>query len=120
MQKITGHTLSLTLALLFTVFAPFTSAQSGPDKPIAAVSTNAENKVSSSATPGIYEGVQVSINSASAEELAAVMNGVGLKKAESIVSYRDQYGPFTQVEQLKEVPGIGSALVERNVTRLKL
>lgn len=65
------------------------------------------------------EGI-VSINSASAEELAAAMNGVGIKKAEAIVSYREQYGPFSAVEQLKEVPGIGSALVERNAARLKL
>lgn len=62
----------------------------------------------------------VSINSASAEELAAAMNGVGIKKAESIISYREKYGPFSAVEQLKEVPGIGNALVERNLARLKL
>ncbi len=62
----------------------------------------------------------VSINNASAQELATVMNGVGLKKAEAIVSYREQFGPFTALEQLKEVPGIGSALVERNLARLKL
>lgn len=62
----------------------------------------------------------VSINSASAQELAAVMNGIGIKKAEAIVSYREQFGPFTELEQLKEVPGIGSALVERNLSRLKL
>lgn len=65
-------------------------------------------------------GEAVSINSASAEELAAALNGVGIKKAESIVSYREKYGPFNAVEQLKEVPGIGNALVERNLTRLKL
>lgn len=63
---------------------------------------------------------QVSINEASAEALSAAMNGVGLKKAQSIVSYREQYGPFTAVEQLKEVPGIGDSLVERNASRLKL
>ncbi|PRD17556.1 ComEA family DNA-binding protein [Pantoea coffeiphila] len=63
---------------------------------------------------------QVSINSATAQELAATLNGVGLKKAESIVSYRDKYGPFSQVDQLTEVPGIGKALVERNLTRIKL
>ena len=62
----------------------------------------------------------VSINSATAQELAAVMNGIGIKKAEAIVSYREQYGPFSELEQLKEVPGIGSALVERNLLRLKL
>nr|MBA2815378.1 competence protein ComEA [Candidatus Pantoea persica] len=48
------------------------------------------------------------------------MNGVGLKKTQSIVSYREQYGPFSAIEQLKEVPGIGNALVERNAEKLKL
>ena len=47
---------------------------------------------------------QVSINQATAEQLAAAMNGIGLKKAQAIVSYREQYGPFSAIEQLKEVP----------------
>ncbi|WCG82163.1 ComEA family DNA-binding protein [Pectobacterium sp. A5351] len=63
---------------------------------------------------------KVSINAASAAELADIMNGVGLKKAEAIVNYREQNGPFTQIDQLTEVPGIGAALVERNLSRLKL
>ena len=63
---------------------------------------------------------QVSINEATAEQLSAVMNGVGLKKAQAIVNYREQYGPFSAVQQLSEVPGIGNALIERNASRLKL
>ncbi len=63
---------------------------------------------------------KVSINQGSAEMLAEAMNGVGLKKARSIVEYREKYGPFTSVEQLAEVPGMGTALVERNLSRLKL
>lgn len=63
---------------------------------------------------------EVSINTGTAEDLAQIMSGVGLKKAEAIVNYREQNGPFTQIEQLQEVPGIGAALVERNLSRLKL
>ncbi len=66
------------------------------------------------------DDVAVSINTASAEELAQVINGVGLKKAQAIVSYREEYGPFKELDQLQEVPGIGSALVERNRARIKL
>lgn len=69
---------------------------------------------------GEKRGEQVSINNASAQELASALNGVGLKKAEAIVSYREKYGPFSQLEQLKEVPGMGNALVERNLSRIKL
>lgn len=61
-----------------------------------------------------------SINTASAEDLARVMNGVGLKKAQAIVSYREEYGPFKTVDDLKQVPGMGSALVERNLAVLTL
>ena len=63
---------------------------------------------------------KVSVNQATAEMLAEAMNGVGLKKARAIVEYREQYGPFSSVEQLEEVPGIGAALVERNMSRLTL
>lgn len=66
------------------------------------------------------EGTRVSINSASAEDLARVMNGVGLKKAQAIVSYREEYGPFKTVDDLKQVPGMGSSLVERNLAVLTL
>lgn len=62
----------------------------------------------------------VSINTATAEQLAQAMRGIGLKKAQAIVSYREQYGLFSHLEQLKEVPGIGISLVERNADRLKL
>ncbi|WP_419236443.1 ComEA family DNA-binding protein [Serratia fonticola] len=63
---------------------------------------------------------QVSINQADAEALATVLNGVGLKKAEAIVRYREQNGPFSEIDQLQEVPGIGPSLVERNRDRLKM
>lgn len=63
---------------------------------------------------------QVSINQATAEQLSAAMEGIGLKKAQSIVRYREQYGAFTALDQLREVPGIGQLLIERNAGRLKL
>ncbi|MTD27101.1 ComEA family DNA-binding protein [Erwinia sorbitola] len=81
--------------------------------PAAAIETATEKG-------GKESAAQVSINSASADELMAAMSGVGKKKAESIVSYREQYGPFTHLEQLKEVPGIGNILVERNLANIKL
>ncbi|MGB8664259.1 MAG: ComEA family DNA-binding protein [Serratia inhibens] len=68
----------------------------------------------------VGDEASVSINQADAEQLASVLKGVGLKKAESIVRYREQNGPFTQIEQLQEVPGIGAALFERNRARLKM
>lgn len=63
---------------------------------------------------------KVSLNSANAEELASALSGIGLKKAQDIVNYREQYGAFTHVEQLQEVSGIGAAIFERNLNKIKL
>ena len=60
------------------------------------------------------------INTATAEELAATMTGVGIKKAMAIVAYRDENGPFATVEDLVNVRGIGSATVETNRERLSV
>lgn len=62
----------------------------------------------------------VDINSDDAEKLADLMNGVGLKKAEAIVSYREENGAFTAVEDLLMVPGIGPATLEKNRAIIRL
>jgi len=62
----------------------------------------------------------IDINRASAAELSAAMNGVGLSKAEAIIAYREANGPFKSVEQLAEVKGIGLKTVEKNRDRLQV
>lgn len=62
----------------------------------------------------------VDINTASAEQLAAELNGIGPTRAEAIVQYREEHGPFSSVEQLIEVPGIGEATLEKNRDQLLL
>lgn len=99
-------------------------------QPAAAKTPAAQSNVSAApdaqakAVPGNKnaedEGTRVSINTASAEALAQAMNGVGLKKAQAIVSYREEYGPFKTLDDLKQVPGMGSSLVERNLAHLTL
>ena len=82
----------------------------------------ASSSAKAEAVPGESDNgaTKVSINRASAEQLAQALNGVGLKKAQAIVSYREEYGPFKTLDDLKQVPGMGSALVERNLAHLTL
>lgn len=117
---------ALLITLSFTFAGMSYSALAAPaaDK-TPVVQTKAEAKTDQAKTPDPAkaaddEGTRVSINAASAEELARVMNGVGLKKAQAIVSYREEYGPFKTLDDLKQVPGIGGALVERNLDHLSL
>lgn len=56
-------------------------------------------------------GGLVNINTASEAELETV-TGIGPATAKKIVAHREQHGPFTSVDQLEEVPGIGPAKLE--------
>ena len=60
----------------------------------------------------------VDVNTASAEVLADIMDGVGVKRAQAIVEYREQHGAFSSVDQLAEVRGISTKTVERNRDRI--
>lgn len=60
----------------------------------------------------------VDINSASAETLAAAIDGVGARRAQAIVDYRQMHGPFRSVEDLLAVRGIGPKLLEASRARL--
>ena len=111
------HHVKAALAALLLCLAVPAAAADKADAP--ALSTPTSNGGQQAMTKAAEE-TAVSINQATAEQLAAALSGVGLKKAEGIVRYREQNGPFTQVEQLQEVPGIGPALFEKNRTRLKM
>lgn len=63
---------------------------------------------------------QVNINTASVEELTKVLNGIGASKAQKIVEYREKFGPFVSIEQLKEVSGIGQATLDKNAGKIAL
>lgn len=56
----------------------------------------------------------LNINTASEEELAAQLKGVGVKTAAAIVEYRNTMGLFETPEEIKEVSGIGEITFEMN------
>ena len=67
------------------------------------------------ATP---EEVTININSATAEDMAKNLVGVGLSRAQAIVAYRENYGPFYSPEELSSVKGIGKRTVEKNSSKI--
>lgn len=60
----------------------------------------------------------VDINAADAGALANAINGIGEKKAGSIVQYRELNGPFASVDDLINVKGIGMKIIDRNRANL--
>ena len=74
---------------------------------------------SSSAQSSNSSALKVSLNSANAEQLQQ-LTGVGAKKAQAIIAYRNQNGGFKRIDDLKKVKGIGEKLFEQNRARLSL
>lgn len=57
-------------------------------------------------------GVPIDVNSATESDLLA-LRGIGPARARSIILERQENGPFTSVEDLRRVHGIGPVMVER-------
>lgn len=57
---------------------------------------------------GVDASGKVNINTADATQLET-LSGIGEVLAQAIIDYRDDNGPFTSVDQLMEVSGIGDA-----------
>ena len=62
----------------------------------------------------LLEPLAVNINTASAEEMAESLKGVGIKTAEAIVTFRNDEGLFTSPEAIMAVKGIGDFTFEVN------
>jgi competence protein ComEA len=62
----------------------------------------------------------VDINTADAATLARELTGIGLKRAQSIVDYRQKHGPFRSVDELRLVKGIGPVAIDKNRDSLRI
>lgn len=72
-----------------------------------------------SASSSKADRVKININKATVSEFQK-LNGIGEKKALSIIEYREQQGKFKTIDDLQNVKGIGPKFVEKNRERLSL
>ncbi len=81
-------------------------------KPATTASQPAKPAVAAKpATPAVTG--RINVNTADAGVLTH-LKGVGEKKAQAIVAYRKQHGPFNSLEQFEAVPGIGPSIIAQN------
>ena len=57
---------------------------------------------------------QIDINTADPQALTEGLTGIGLKKAQAIVDYRTENGPFKSIDELVNVKGISDKTVAKN------
>lgn len=69
---------------------------------------------------GLAYAGEVNINQADAPTIATELTGIGEVKAQAIVEYRTQNGPFTSLEDLQKVKGISAKTIEKNRANLSL
>lgn len=69
---------------------------------------------------GVAVAEPVDINCADAPALAAGLNGIGDAKAQAIVAYRTEHGPFKTADDLASVKGIGAKTIEANRANITL
>ena len=62
-------------------------------------------------TGAAIAGETVNINTADAAQLEA-LDGIGPTLAQRIVAYREEHGPFADIESIMDVNGIGEGIFE--------
>ena len=69
---------------------------------------------------GVANAEPLDVNSADATTIAATISGIGPARAEAIVVFRNENGPFGSVDDLVLVKGIGMATIDKNRDKLKV
>lgn len=88
---------------------------------LSPILTHAElNPVDSSPPPGISQNSKtIHLNQADVDTISQSFKGIGPKRAEAIVAYREAHGGFKSIEELALVKGIGKQFVEKNLAQLQ-
>ena len=113
--------LGLTVAFVLFTAGWFFAGQTESEPYTVTVQQAAVSDASSSAAQpeaadtqqpdSLLEGERIPVNTADVYELDR-LPGIGPAKAQAIVTYREEHGPFQSTDQLLEVSGIGQATLE--------
>ena len=112
--------LGLTAAFVFFTAGWFFASRTASDpytvtvqhSQSTAVSSAEQTQTGESSQPeSLLEGERIPVNTADVYELDR-LPGIGPTKAQAIVDYRTEHGPFQSAEQLLEASGIGEATLE--------
>ena len=84
-----------------------------PKMPPISVSVTGKNIKSPSDSYKSTQVEKVNVNTADENTLSENLTGIGPAIAERIISYRNHYGGFQTIDELKNVKGIGEKIFEK-------
>jgi competence protein ComEA len=102
--------------LLFSLLAGVSVAVPAADSQSSQAAKPAT--VQTAPAPAAEQVGMVNLNTADESTLERELVGVGAVKAKAIVEHRQANGPFTSVDELLEVKGIGAATLDKNRAKL--
>lgn len=112
--------LALTAAFFLVCSTWYLARTSAPEpyrvssvRPPTAEETAASREIPAeeSHPDSLLPGEVIDVNTADAYELQR-LPGIGEKRAQDIIAYREEHGPFRTVDELTEVSGIGPVILE--------
>ncbi|WP_028389076.1 ComEA family DNA-binding protein [Legionella fairfieldensis] len=74
---------------------------------------------SGNATKLSHPKAKIDLNSADAKMLSKSVKGIGQKRAEAIIKYREEHGHFKSIDDLAQVRGLGHQFVKNHLTQLQ-
>jgi len=82
--------------------------------------TKTDSSVPASSPAATATSGKLNLNTADAQTIQHELSGIGEAKAQAIVAYREANGPFSSVDELLEVKGIGKSLLDKNRDKLDI
>ena len=86
---------------------------------VVTIPVHAVNEITPSAKQTLVVSNKIDLNKADLLTLTGSFKGIGKKRAEAIIAYRENHHGFKAVEELAEVKGFGQRFIEINRDKLK-
>ena len=82
------------------------------DENVSVLDQSDTGQVSNKGGQAVSKNGKINLNTATSEQLQTI-SGIGAKRAEDIVAYRESHGSFQSVDDLKNVSGIGDKTLDK-------